>query len=226
MEKLPGVSQLIDFLHYLSTITPLPIFVFIGAIVEEIVSPIPSPLVMTLTGALAKEQGQAIAFLFLLALIGTTGKTIASWIFYFLADKTEDFLTGRFGKLIGIEPAQIEKLGQFVNRSKHPWLILILLRAFPAMPSLPVSVLCGLIKLNLKLYLFTTFVGFTLRNFFFLMLGYQGITAITSSLDSLESILKFVIVGVAGLALVVFYYLRSKGKTLADFLPKDNQPSK
>jgi len=218
MENLPIVKQLIEFLEYLSTIVPLPMFVFVGAIVEELVSPIPSPLVMTLTGALAAEQHQPIIFLLLLSVIGTTAKTLASWLFYFLSDKTEDFVTGRFGKLIGVEPHQIEKLGDFVNKSRHPWLILILLRAFPAMPSLPVSVLCGLLKINLKIYLTTTFVGFVIRNFFFLYLGYQGLTAITSQLDSLESILKFVVIGIVGLVLLAFYYLRSKGKNLNDLI--------
>lgn len=218
MSNLPLVNQTIAWLETLATQVPATWFVFIGSFAEEIFSPIPSPLVLTLAGSVAASQSRGLIYLVTLALIGAAGKTIASWIFYILADKFEDLFSGKLGKFFGADKNQIEKVGQVLNRYKQKTLILTLIRTFPASPSLPVSLLCGFIKLNLKSYLISTYFGYALRNIFYLYIGYAGLTSIKGRLDNTEDFLKIGFV-IATLAIIVFlYYQRSKGKTLTDVL--------
>ncbi len=217
MEKFPFISQTITWLENLATQISPPWFVFIGSLAEEIISPIPSPLVLTLAGSISATQNKPHLYLLLLAIVGSMAKTIASWLFYVFADKIEDILSGRWSKFFGINTQQIEKIGQTLNQYKQKTLILTLIRAFPASPSLPISLVCGFIKINLKSYLISTFVGYTLRNIFYLYLGYLGITSITSQLDSFQSYIKLGILIISIVIVIYLYYLRSQGKSLTFF---------
>ncbi|OGM24943.1 hypothetical protein A2627_03180 [Candidatus Woesebacteria bacterium RIFCSPHIGHO2_01_FULL_39_28] len=50
------MNQIISHIKTLANTTPLDLFVFVGPILEEIIAPIPSPLVMTTAGTLAHSQ--------------------------------------------------------------------------------------------------------------------------------------------------------------------------
>jgi len=217
------ISQTIAWLENLATQISPPYFVFIGSLAEEIISPIPSPLVLTLAGSISATQDKPHLYLIILALVGSLAKTLASWIFYVFADKIEDIFSGRWAKFLGINKHQIEKIGTSLNQYKQKTLILTLIRAFPASPSLPISLVCGFIKIDLKSYLFSTYIGYTLRNIFYLYVGYLGITSITSQLDSLQSIIKlgFVIISIA--IIIYLYYLRSQGKTFTSLFKSTSQ---
>ena len=67
----------------------------IGAFLEEIVSPIPSFVVLIPAGAAAEVQGVGLWYLVPLGLIGATGRVLASIILYAVADKAEDWLFGK-----------------------------------------------------------------------------------------------------------------------------------
>jgi len=98
---MSGIIQpFIDALHQLSQIFSLPWFTFFGAMIEEVIAPIPSPLVMTLAGSLAASEKAPWTYLGLLALIGAIGKTIGSLLIYVIADKGEDLIMGKFGKYL------------------------------------------------------------------------------------------------------------------------------
>src|SRR3989344_314625 len=81
--------------------TPLEIFSFAGSFIEEVIAPIPSPLIMTTAGTIAHARDYQITYLLFLALLASCGKTAASWLLYVLADKLEDFISSRFGKILG-----------------------------------------------------------------------------------------------------------------------------
>src|SRR5690606_32340582 len=166
-----------DILHQLAGVLPTEIFVAIGAFVEELVAPIPSPLVMTLGGSLAASQGKTLTYLGLLALLGAIGKTVGSWLIYLIADKAEDFVMNKIGKFVGVTHREVEIIGKHLNKGWRDDVILFLLRAVPIMPTAPVSIVCGLIKLNLRTYLTSTFFGTLVRNVFYLYLGYTSVDA-------------------------------------------------
>lgn len=202
-------EQLLGYLNWLAQLLPLPLFSFIGAFLEEIIAPIPSPFVMTGAGSLAHSQGQIWTYLVLLAITGAAGKTIASFIVYFLADKGEDVFLAKFGKFLGVSHKEIETIGKYLNKGWRDDLVLFLIRATPILPSGPVSAVCGIVKINRATFIRTTFVGSIFRNLFYLYVGFQGLNLL-SNLDQIKNVVTLVVVGVAGLALVYVVRFRRK----------------
>jgi membrane protein DedA with SNARE-associated domain len=207
------IAPIISCLEVLATKIPLELFTIVGTITEEVVAPIPSPLVMTLTGAIAKAQDFALSYIFFLAILGAFGKTIGAWIIYFIADKAEDIFIGKFGKFFGVSHKDVENMGaKFDGTKKDIWTIGIL-RAIPVMSTAIVSVACGVIKVNLKNYLIASFFGNIIRNLFFLYIGFTGLAAsddLAQGIESTETFLQFAVIGILGTLLSIGYMKRGK----------------
>lgn len=211
------MQMIIQWLETLAREIPITWFVFVGSLVEEIIAPIPSPLVMMLAGSISATQNSPIIFLLLLAVIGAFSKTIGSFIIYQIADKTEDVLIDNFGKFLGVSHADTEGLGAFLSKGKRDDFAVFLLRAVPIMPTAPVSVVAGLIKIDLKTYLISTFLGLTIRNSIYLYLGYISLGAIESFNEGFESLEKigYLILSILGMiALLWIYRKRQKSSPL------------
>lgn len=175
---------------------PLELFTFAGSFIEEVVAPIPSPIVMTVTGSIASAQGKMMWYLLILSLIGACGKTLGAVLVYWIADKAEDILVGKFGKVIGVTHQEIESLGKKLNGGwKDLWLLLFL-RALPIMSSAVVSVCSGVVKVPMRVYVISTFFGTIIRDFFYLYVGFTGIATLqhlVDGFDSAESVIQSVI---------------------------------
>lgn len=194
---------------------PLELFTLVGTFVEEVIAPIPSPLMMTTAGSLAALQGKAMSYLLVLSVIGAVGKLFGAWILYFFADKAEDIVLGRFGKFLGVSHKDVESVGKHLNGGYRDDLILIVLRALPIIPSSVVSVGSGILKINLKTYLYTTFIGTIVRDFVFLYFGFIGVSAFGGYIRGFESVESLIQIGVAGAIFLFFaymYYKRGRGK--------------
>lgn len=208
------LQPLIDMLQRFAHIMPLPWFAFIGAFIEELIAPIPSPLVMTLAGSLAAAENAHFSYLLFIALIGAIGKTIGSYLIYIIADKGEDLVLTKFGKFVGVSHKEVESIGKHLNKGWRDDLVLFLMRAIPIIPTAPVSIVCGLIKVKMRTYLTSTFFGTFVRNVFYLYLGFTSVGAleqVNEGLDSFENIgYLIIIVFVAAIMLWIFKQ-RQKG---------------
>jgi membrane protein DedA with SNARE-associated domain len=207
------IDQFTNVLTNIANLVPLPLFTFLGALIEEIIAPIPSPIIMTLAGSLASAANQNWIYLLLLALTGSVGKTIGAYVIYYIADKAEDVVIQKFGKFIGINEQDVEKISQKLNSGTRDDIVLFFLRAIPIIPTAPVSVVCGLIKTNLKTYLYTTFLGTIVRNIFYLYLGFTSLSAIdsiNSDIDTFEKIGYGVILVLVGIIFLYIYKLKNK----------------
>lgn len=177
---------------------PLELFTFAGSFIEEVLAPIPSPIIMTVTGTIASTQGKMMWYLLVLSCIGAAGKTLGAILVYIVANKAENVLIARFGKYIGVTHEEIEALGKKLNGGWKDLWILLFLRALPIMSSAVVSVCCGFVKIPMRVYLLATFVGTIIRDFFYLYVGFTGIAALQSlvqGFDSVESIIQALIAG-------------------------------
>ncbi len=206
MSQLFG--PIIEYLHTLSQAMPLPLFISIGAAIEEIIAPIPSPLVMTLGGSLAAASGLHWLSLVYLAVIGSFAKTIASYLVYVVSDKAEDLVLGKFGRFLGVTHKEVEKLGSQLSGGWKDDLVMFALRAIPIIPTAPVSIISGLLKVNLITFFWTTFVGYTIRNYFYLYLGATSIGALESLNEGLDSVEKigYLIIFALLVGLTIFFY--------------------
>ena len=189
-----------------------PWFTFFGTMLEEIIAPIPSPIVMTLGGSLASSQHRGLWYLVWLAVTGTAGKIIGSYVIYVIADKFENVLTGRLGRIIGLTHEQIENIGRRLGQGKRDAAALFLLRALPFVPTAPVSFAAGLLRLDLKTYLLSSAAGIFLRNIFFLYVGFTSVGALEiinenlASTESFGSILLLTLVG----AIALYFYIKRR----------------
>lgn len=216
------MQAIITWLETLAQSIPVTWFVFIGAMIEEVIAPIPSPIVMMLAGSIASSQNSHLAFIGLLAIIGAFSKTLGSLIIYIVSDKAEDIIIDKFGKFLGVSHSDTEGLGKHLGKGNRDDIAIFLMRAVPVMPTAPVSVLAGLIKINLKTYLLSTFLGLIVRNLIYLYLGYTSVGVLESlaeGFSSLEKIGYFILTILGGLTLLWLYNKRRKG-TLMQLVDK------
>lgn len=207
------ISQAEEWLLGLAQQVALPWFVVIGAAVEEIIAPIPSPLVMTAAGSIAKAQGASGIYLVVLAILGGFAKTAASWLVYVISDRAEDVVVGKWGKWLGVSSKEVEDLGKYFGNGVKDTLVIFLARVIPIMPTAPVSVACGVIKVNLKSYLAGTLLGTIGRSLIYLWLGFAGLASLESilhGLDSAEKVIQLVLVLGLGLGLGWLFWKRRR----------------
>lgn len=189
-------DALTDWLLSTAQHIPLEAFTFFGSFIEELIAPIPSPIVMTVTGSIAAAQERALLTLLWLSFIGALGKTIGAVLVYWIADKAEDVFVGKFGHLFGISRADMDALSARLTGHSRDLLILTFLRALPIMSSAVVSVCSGVLRVRMSLYIISTFVGTVIRDFFYLYVGYTGIETLSRlvhGFDSVESLIQSLI---------------------------------
>ncbi len=212
-------EQLVSYLEHLAQTMPLTWFSFFGSILTEVIALIPSPIVAIIAGTFTYEQQLGVMFIFVLATAGSLGKTLSTLVTYWIADKFEDFLThSSFAKVLGVDENEVEKYGQYLSGTNHDNIAMLVLRSMPFMPTLPISLLAGMIKLDFWTYTWTTFVGIYLRFLFFAFIAYEGIrkySGLLAILDSTYSIVQFtLILGVAGW---VVLFLRKRWRRIIEF---------
>jgi membrane protein DedA with SNARE-associated domain len=209
------------FVRVYATQVPLLWFVFIGSFFEEVVSPIPSALIMGTAGSLALFDGKMLWYLVLLALIGNVGKTLGAWLYYFLGDKLEDLLIRPIAKYFGVRHEDIQNIGK--RFTGHHWKdggTLFLLRLLPPFPTTPVSLSAGIIKMDVRVFLAATYAGNFFKDLFYLYVGYAGLAKLHTLWRKIEMI-KFgvdILVAVAIIAFLLFlYFHRGKGKRIFEY---------
>ncbi len=190
-------------------------FTFLGSLIEEIVAPIPSPIVMTLAGSLAASHGHSFAYLFVLSGIGAAGKTLGALLVYGVAYVVGNVFVEKFGRAFGVTNADVETLSARIGTGWHSLFTLTFLRALPIMSSAVVSVGSGIVRVSFPIYVVATIVGTVVRDFFYLYVGFSGVAAyhaLVDGLDGIESIIQIVI----GVMVVAFlgwmYWRRRKGR--------------
>jgi membrane protein DedA with SNARE-associated domain len=211
-------SNLEYFVRYAALHLPLEGFVFIGSFLEEVVSPIPSALIMGVAGSVALMRDEALWYLLLLALVGNIGKTLGAWIYYFLGDKLEDLFIPKATKWFGIRHEDLENIGKrFVGHHWKDGGVLFLLRIFPPFPTTPVSIAAGIIKMDIRVFLIATYAGNFFKDLLYLYIGYAGIAKLHTlwrRIDDMKMIVDVAVI-IAVLALLfVLYTERGRGRVL------------
>jgi len=132
-----------------------PLGVFLGSIIEEIIAPIPSTLVIMGTSFIIL-QGAAISpetifSLFInVVLPASVGVTIGSLLIYTLAYYLGKELIDRLGKYLGVSWENIDKAQSKFEESRSDEVILFTVRALPVVPSIAINVFCGFVRYDLK----------------------------------------------------------------------------
>lgn len=188
--------------------------VFIGVMIEQIIVPIPSPLIIMGAGAILISPELSIpnAFLQILWIIvlpGTIASTLGSYIGYMISYYGGKALVVRVQRFLDVDWEEIENLEKRFQGKKEN-LSLFLSRAIPVFPISLVSILAGLIRVPIRPFTLYTFLGSIFRCFFLGFVGWWiGATyeKAATQLDSVETIVSILML--IGMVVVLGYlYLK------------------
>lgn len=184
----------------LASHVPLPAYIAIGEVIEEVISPIPSQAVLITAGTVAQAQQLPLIGLFLLAVLAAVVKTLATMVYFLLAGILEKKLILRFGKYLGITQGGIDAISKHLNRSgAREFVSLFVIRCLPVLPSVPVSVMCGILGVNRRVFFLATLGGNLVRGFLVLLTGYLGFDVLEAFANGGLSWRTFVAIGILAL---------------------------
>ncbi len=192
--------------------------VFFGCIIEEIIAPIPSTIII-LGSSFFILEGQTIGLNSITNLIlnisipAALGMTIGSLFIYGLCYYIGKPFINKWGKYLAIRWEDIEKTDEKLQNQNKDEVILFGIRAIPIVPSVAISAFCGIIRYDLKKYILITFLGGLVRATVLGFLGWQFGTIyrdISNQISFLEEIV--VIIGVIGVIGYILYNKRKKAK--------------
>ena len=193
--------------------------VFVGVMIEQIIVPIPSPLIIMGAGAILVPSGLSIpqAFLQILWLIvlpGTIASTLGSYIGYLISFYGGKALVIRFQRFLDVDWKEIENLEKRFQ-GKREALTIFLSRAIPVFPISLVSIFAGLLRVPIRPFTLFTFLGAIFRCFFLAFVGWWiGATyeRVANQLDSAETIVSVAML-IAMVAALGFLYKKFRKST-------------
>jgi len=191
--------------------------VFIGVVIESVIVPIPSPLVIMGAGfILINPEISALEamlpVLLLIVLPGSVASTLGAYIGYGIGYLGGKPLVERWKGFLGFGWQEVEAMehrfraGQ-INAS------IFFLRALPVFPLSVISAAAGLIRLPLKEFTLWTFYGTIPRCLFLGYLGWwvgETYHRIAYGIDTAETLVSILLIG---FILAVILWLRARLRT-------------
>jgi membrane protein DedA with SNARE-associated domain len=194
--------------------------VFAGVIIESVIVPIPSPLIIMGAGfiLISPELNffQALMpILVQIVLPGTIASTLGAYIGYAIGFYGGKPMVDRWEKLLGFSWRDVESLEKRF-RSGQVNLSIFLLRALPIFPLSVISAAAGLLRLPLGRFSLWTFYGTIPRCLLLAYLGwgvgetYQGIA---KGIDKAEGMVSALLI-IAIIGFIIWLRARVRGKLL------------
>jgi len=169
---------------------------FTGGIVEQIIVPIPSPIITMAGGALLIEHGlpifETIFSIFTkVSLPYTIGATIGTSLVYFLAYFGGKPILDNFGKYIGLSWKLIESVKKDFQKTIKDELFILIACTIPIVPVSLVTGFCGGFKILPQKFYPMLFIALLIRATFLGFIGFQmgeTFTSLAHGLDKIESL--------------------------------------
>jgi len=192
--------------------------VFIGVMVEQIIVPIPSPLIIMGAGAILVSPGFSVdkAFIHILwaiVLPGSIASTLGSCIGYMISYYGGKALVLRLQRFLGVDWEEIAHLEERFQGKKEA-IAIFFSRAIPVFPISLVSIFAGLLRVPLKPFTIYTFLGSIVRCLFLAFVGWWiGATyeKVATRLNSAETFVSIsMLIGMVGSLVYLYYKFRKK----------------
>lgn len=190
--------------------------VFIGCIIEEIIAPIPSTIVI-LGSSMFILDGEIITISSFLKLLlevsfpAALGMTIGSLFIYFLCYFIGKEFIIKWGKYFTLNWEDFEKTSKRIENQEQTDIFLFGVRAIPIIPSVVISAFCGIIRYDIKKYILITFFGGFIRATILGFIGWQFgsfYDTISNDISSLEEIVLIIII----IGLIAWFIKRKREK--------------
>lgn len=182
--------------------------VFFAEIIEEIIVPIPSALVLFTSGFILL-QGE-ISFnlfrdlIFIITIPGAIGLTIGSTFIYYLGYKGGKPFIEKYGKYFDVRWQEVLEFDEKLNNSKYDEYIFVFARIIPLVPSSVIAMFAGVTRMPIKKYLFLTLIGATIKSFIY---GFVGYMVGDLYKEYAEQISRFEDIGLGLVALTFFGFI-------------------
>lgn len=184
------------------------IAVILAMMIEEILVPIPSPVIPMTAGVLLVTAdgflGGLIQLIFLIVIPGSIASVIASFFGYSIGYFGGKPAIERYGSYIGVEYSELEELKEHLTSGREHYYIAFF-RAVPVVPLSLIDGASGFFGIGWKKYALWSFLGMIVRNFTLGFIGWQmqeGVRFLASSIDTVSSFVFVFSVIALGLWLV------------------------
>lgn len=192
--------------------------VFVASVLEEVIAPIPSAVIVTMAGFIFVKGpiawGTFYVLLFKVVIPSAFGVTVGSYAVYFVARFGGRYIIERWGKYLGLFWSDIEKLQTKLSGSRRDEVVIVVARSMPFVPSVAISAFCGLMEMGLVKYFVVSFVGVFFRSLILGILGWQVgnvYEKYAKFFSSIENLFLISTVLAVGIFIVLKYRGRRKG---------------
>ncbi len=187
---------------------------FVGIILEEIIVPLPSSLIM-MAGGFFLIQSQAFnqavpEILLKLVIPGALGVTLGSLFFYFLSFYGGDLALKKIGPKFGLSNKETDNIQAYFQKKRLDEIVLLVLKALPIFPGVAVSIMAGLLKMPLVNFLIISFAGSSLRVLAMGLLGWQAKGAYSVLALKFESLSNWFFLGFVFCVILIYLLLKNK----------------
>tara|TARA_B100000745_G_scaffold35388_1_gene21970 strand:+ start:352 stop:879 length:528 start_codon:yes stop_codon:yes gene_type:complete len=143
--------------------------VFLAALIETIIPPIPTMAVFPTAGYIASQNGLGLGEVILLGIIGGLGASIGSTAIYFIALKLGRVALLRYLKRIKITEKKLNRAEKWFE--KYGDKAVLFGRMIPVFREM-ISIPAGLLKMNIKKFLVYTILGSCAWSTTMILIGY------------------------------------------------------
>lgn len=154
-----------------------PLGVFIAALLEEVIAPIPSAVVQLASGFFFLSGGidtvWVYNFVCIILIPISLGVSFGSLVVYGLAYSLGKPALIKWGKFFGVSWEEVKQLDTWFESSVADEIGLFILRTIPIIPSVAVSAAYGLVRFNIFKYIVITFMGTLVRAGILAVVGWQ-----------------------------------------------------
>jgi len=193
--------------------------VFGGSILEQVVTPIPSSVVVLgasffLMKGVALSAGSLQTMFFNISIPAALGVTLGSLLYYGISYKIGIPFVERAGKYLGVSIEDLEGVEKRLKESRYENLFLFTARCVPVIPSIAISLFCGLIRYNPRNYVLITFFGAMVQASILGIIGWQFgnfYLTLSEGLSFIDNIILVVLVLV-----VVIFVLKKRSEKKRD----------
>ena len=189
------------------------IAVMAGMVIEEVIVPIPSPIIPMAAGFLIIEASTIPAAIlqafFIIALPASVASVVSSYFVFGAAFYGGKPILEKYGRYLDVTWEEVQHLERHFD-SGHEKYYVALFRAIPIVPLSLISGSAGLFRMDWKKYGVWSFIGMMPRNFSLAMIGWwvkDDALALASHIDTLST---GVAVAVAGTVAAVILYRKLK----------------
>jgi len=185
--------------------------VFWATIIEEIIAPIPSPIIPLMAGFFLLPATMSLSEvllrgIFVVALPISLGISIGSTVVYLLGFFGGKPAIEKSKKFTGINWQEVSKIEEKIARGTRDEIVLFVLRLMPIVPGVAISGFCGVIRYPYQKFLIITLLGSFARAFILGIIGWQVGELYVNLADLISRFEKVILLGVVFLLFIFFGY--------------------